>query len=167
MFTFHSTSICDAQQVRELASKIWEPTYKDILPKEQLDYMFEMMYSEENIIKQMNNGNMFFITKESDKPVGYVSIEKKEEGVFIIQKLYALPEMHGKGSGRFMVEQAISYIKKDLLTANFEIELYVNRQNPAVEFYKHIGFEEIATRDHHIGNGYYMNDYIMRLSVVL
>lgn len=42
----------------------------------------------------------------------------------------------------------------------FTIELNVNRHNPAVGFYKHMGFHEHATRDFHIGNGYYMNDYI-------
>jgi hypothetical protein len=28
-----------------------------------------------------------------------------------------------------------------------------------------MGFHEHATRDFHIGNGYYMNDYIMRMEV--
>ena len=41
----------------------------------------------------------------------------------------------------------------------------VNRHNPAVGFYKHMGFHEYATRDFHIGSGYYMNDYIMRMEV--
>jgi len=28
-----------------------------------------------------------------------------------------------------------------------------------------MGLREIGTRDHHIGNGYFMNDYIMSMEV--
>ena len=47
----------------------------------------------------------------------------------------------------------------------FTIKLNVNRESPTYGFYKHMGFYQYATRDFHIGNGYYMNDYIMRMEV--
>ena len=59
-----------------------------------------------------------------------------------------------------MIEQGIAYIKRTFPEAS-KIELYVNRFNPAVEFYKHIGFVIEDTRDHSIGNNYFMNDFIM------
>ena len=43
--------------------------------------------------------------------------------------------------------------------------LNVNRNNEAVEFYKRNGFEIDSSEDIDIGNGYFMNDYIMRLSL--
>ena len=155
----------DCSLIRELASQIWEPTYNSILSEEQLEYMFEMMYSVEHINMQMTeSGHQFFIAYVDDEPAGYLSIEKKSDDEFIFQKIYALPKLHGKGLGRYMFEQGIAYLK-EIHPAPFIIELYVNRQNPAVDFYEHIGMKKIDTRDHDIGNGYFMNDYIMSMKI--
>jgi Acetyltransferases len=165
MFSIKSSKSDQIHIIRDLASKIWKETYKEILSKEQLDYMFDMMYSEESLKRQIvDEGQLFFIAEADGVPVGYISIEPREEHVFVFQKVYTVSEMHGKGLGRFMIEKAIEYLKS-IYHSPFNIELFVNRENPAVGFYKHLGFKEIATRDHHIGNGYYMNDYIMQISV--
>lgn len=166
MFSFKSITIDDAPLIRALASQIWSDTYKNILSPEQLDYMFEMMYSIDSIRKQMAEaGHRFFIAEIDGVPSGYISIEQKGDKLFNFQKIYALPSLHGKGLGRYLVEEGIAYLKKNFETP-FTIELFVNRENKAVGFYKHIGFKEVATRDHAIGNGYYMNDYIMNLEVI-
>ena len=41
------------------------------------------------------------------------------------------------------------------------LQLNVNRQNNAKEFYEKMGFAVIGEEDIDIGSGYYMNDYIM------
>lgn len=165
MFLFKSTTFDDAPVIRELASQTWSNTYGHILSAEQIDYMFEMMYSVENLRKQMEEGgHRFFIAEIDGTPSGYISIEQKDEKLFNFQKIYALPSLHGKGLGRFLVEQGIAYLKSNNKPP-FTIELFVNRENKAVGFYKHLGFEEIGTRDHYIGNGYYMNDYILNLKI--
>lgn len=165
MFSFKSTTTDDAPLIRELAAQIWGDTYKNILSPEQLEYMYEMMYSIESLRKQMTgNGHRFFIAELDGTPCGYISIEQKGAKLFNFQKIYALPSLQGKGLGRYLVEQGIAYLKNNY-EAPFTIELYVNRENRAVGFYKHIGFKEVDTRDHYIGNGYYMNDYIMELEV--
>lgn len=161
MFTFRLATISDCLLIQTLASQTWENTYKNILSKDQLDYMFQMMYSIENIQKQMTElHHTFFIVENDSKPCAYCSIEKKDEHLFNFQKIYAIPDVQGKGIGRFMIEQGIAYIKRTFPEAS-KIELYVNRFNPAVEFYKHIGFVIEDTRDHSIGNNYFMNDFIM------
>lgn len=45
------------------------------------------------------------------------------------------------------------------------VELNVNRNNQAVGFYRHLGMEILRQGDFHIGNGFYMNDYIMGLNL--
>jgi GNAT superfamily N-acetyltransferase len=45
------------------------------------------------------------------------------------------------------------------------IELNVNRNNPSIGFYHHLGLHILRQGDFHIGNGFYMNDYIMGLEV--
>ncbi|WP_102408823.1 GNAT family N-acetyltransferase [Parabacteroides bouchesdurhonensis] len=165
MFSIKKATVDDSSTIHSLASRTWSDTYGNILSKEQLEYMFDMMYAPENILKQMNElHHQYFIIYNNGEPSGYLSIEKKEDGLFNFQKIYSLPEIHGSGIGRYIIEQGIAYLKNTYPTP-FTIELYVNRHNPAVGFYKHMGFKEVATRDHHIGNGYYMNDYIMEIRI--
>ena len=45
------------------------------------------------------------------------------------------------------------------------LELNVNRNNSAVGFYQHLGLKILRQGDFHIGNGFYMNDYIMGIDI--
>ena len=165
MFSITKATIDDCQLINNLASKIWEPTYGSILSREQLDYMFDMMYAPESLLKQMTElHHQFFIIYADGEPSGYLSIETVEKDLFEFQKIYSLPSLHGTGIGRYIIEQGIDYLKS-IHPGPFTIEMNVNRFNPAFGFYKHMGFYEHTTRDFHIGNGYYMNDYIMRLDI--
>lgn len=164
-FRFRQVSVDDCLLIRSLAGRIWGVTYEGILSKEQSDYMFEMMYAPESLRRQMEElHHCFFIVDANGIPSGYLSIEKTGENTFNFQKIYTLPEMHGTGIGRFLVEQGLEYLAKRH-GGLFAVELFVNRSNPAVGFYRHIGFRETGTRDYPIGHGYFMNDYIMRLDV--
>ena len=154
MFSIAKATAGDCQLINNLASKIWGPTYGSNLAAEQLDYMFEMMYAPENILKQMNElHHEFFIVYKDDVPSGYFSIEQVDENLYHFQKIYSLPALHGSGIGRFIIEQGVNYLKS-IHPGPFTVELY-----------KHVGFYEYATRDEPIGGGYYMNDYVMRLDV--
>ena len=54
---------------------------------------------------------------------------------------------------------------KEIHPGPCEMHLNVNRNNKALQFYQHLGMEKVAEGDFHIGNGYYMNDYIMGLKI--
>ena len=165
MFSIRIATPEDIPLIRELAAQTWEETYKDIHKEGQSEYMFKMMYSEEVLYQQMvDEGQMFFIACLEDIPTGYLAIEKTSEKTFILQKIYIIPFMQGKGLGEFMIDQGIAYLKQHYSTP-FDVTLNVNRANPAVNFYKHIGFEIVDVRDRYIGNGFYMNDYVMRLPI--
>ena len=72
MFTFRLATSSDCLLIQTLASQTWENTYKNILSKDQLDYMFQMMYSIENIQKQMTElRHTFFIVENDSKPCAY------------------------------------------------------------------------------------------------
>jgi RimJ/RimL family protein N-acetyltransferase len=46
------------------------------------------------------------------------------------------------------------------------MELNVNRDNvKAWQFYEHMGMHKASSGDFHIGNGYYMTDFIMAMEV--
>ena len=150
MFTIRKATIDDRSLIHDLASRIWENTYGKILSKEQLDYMFDMMYAPDNILKQMVElHHQYFIILADDMPAGYLSIEKTGENTYNFQKIYSLPEMHGTGIGRFIIEQGIKYLK-EVHTGPFTIELYVNPLQPRHRLLQTYGI----TGNRHTGPSY-------------
>lgn len=167
MYHIKKASIADCTLINSLASQVWEDTYGNILSPEQLAYMFHMMYDVANIEKQMQEeGHTYFLIYNDTVPCAYLSIEQTAETLFVFQKVYALPSMQGKGVGRYMIEQGIAYLK-GICSTPFSITLNVNRNNSAKLFYEHLGFHVAAERDHPIGDGYFMNDYIMQIDITI
>ena len=92
-----------------------------------------------------------------------IGIEIKNEKSYIrLHKLYVNPKQHHKGSGRRLLEFIYSVGHEYKLNA---LDLFVNRTNPAVNFYQKIGFEIEESVDLDIGNGYFMNDYRMKIKI--
>lgn len=66
--------------------------------------------------------------------------------------------------GKKLFERAVSAIK-EVHPEPCRMELNVNRQNPALGFYEHMGMEKVREGDFPIGDGFYMNDYIMGMNL--
>ncbi|NDV59646.1 GNAT family N-acetyltransferase [Bacteroides sp. 519] len=163
MITIQKATINDCSLINELAAQVFPATYCEILSPKQLDYMFNWMYSPENICKQMTeSGHVYFISKLDGEPCGYVSVEQQEENLFHLQKIYVLPTFQGHSIGKLLFEHAIKYIK-EIHPGPCLMELNVNRNNKALQFYERMGMKKLREGDFDIGNGYYMNDYIMGL----
>ena len=162
MKAIRQTTFDDCALIYQLAVSSWKAAYSDLLSESQISYMLEMMYSEKSLKRQMREGHIFFIALFDDVPVGYISFHPKGEGLYILEKLYMLPQMQGKGMGRFLVEKAEEYILKQRSGQHFLFELNVNRENKAVGFYQQVGFHIAREVDEDIGNGFYKNDYIMQ-----
>ena len=148
----------DIPLIRDLTYKIWPQTYSSILSKEQIDYMLNMMYSETALKQQMQQGHEFIILYSGNEPVGFASISQTAPATFKLHKIYVLPSQQGRGAGTYIIDQVIKAIKPRGATA---LQLNVNRQNNAKGFYERSGFMVIGQEDIDIGNGYFMNDYVM------
>lgn len=146
--------------IRNLANIIWPLTYSEIITPQQVDYMMELIYSSQSLQKQIAKGHQFIIALEDEKPVAFASYSAKDEHlpVYHLHKIYILPNKQGKGIGKSLV----NYIKEDIAPAT-TLQLNVNRQNKALQFYQKMGFKIIAEEDIAIGNDFYMNDYILEL----
>lgn len=170
MFTSRDATLHDVTLIRSLADGVWQETYASILSPRQIEYMFDMMYSHESLTAQMRDKHHhFIIVYRHDTPCAYISIEPLGEGRYNFQKIYARREVHGQGVGRYLIEQGVEWVRRQEHelhnSGNIVVELFVNRANPAVDFYKHMGFEIVDTRDFDIGNNFFMNDYIMQRSI--
>ena len=154
----------DIPLIRKLALIAFPETYKDILSPKQIEYMLDWMYSEKSLNEQFDNGHIYHIGQHDGKACAYTSVEKQAPDLWHLQKIYILPEYQHKGIGKLMFEHAINFIKKTSQEAK-RIELNVNRYNSAKTFYEKMGMHVATSGDFNIGNGYFMNDYIMELEI--
>ena len=165
MFKIRKATLEDIEMINRLAWIVFPHTYKEILSPEQMEYMMDWMYSPENLHKQMTeDGHIYYLAFEGDEPAGYLSIQPEGEHTYHLQKIYVLPSFQGKKLGKLLFEQAIKAIK-ELHPEPCQMRLNVNRQNKALTFYEKMGMKKVDEGDFHIGNGYYMNDYIMALDI--
>jgi ribosomal protein S18 acetylase RimI-like enzyme len=156
--TIRNATLEDIPLIRDLTFKVWPQTYSGILNREQIDYMLELMYSEAALQKQMNDKHYFIIVQEVDIPVGFASYSEGHAGIYKLHKIYLLPNQQGKGTGRFVIDHVITRIKA---SGAKRLQLNVNRNNKAKDFYEKLGFTSIGELDTDIGNGYFMTDYTM------
>ena len=159
MFEIKKAGIDDILLIRELTFRVWPQTYASILSQEQIDYMLEMMYSESSLKNQMTeDGCQFIIVYENGNPVGFASYSEEKAQRWKLNKIYVLQNQQGKGTGKYVINHIIEEIKKQ--NAN-SLYLQVNRYNNAKTFYEKLGFAEIDFINLDIGNGYFMNYYLM------
>jgi diamine N-acetyltransferase len=163
MHTVRKAAVADIPLIRELTFAIWPQTYSHLLSKQQIEYMLDMMYSPASLQKQIeDDGCTFIIVYDYETPVAFASYNETKPQTWKLNKIYVLASQQGKGTGKFIINFIIEEIK--LLDAK-ALQLQVNRENAAQQFYKKLGFEIIKEADFDIGNGYFMKDYIMQLSV--
>lgn len=148
------------QLIQSMAKIVFPHTYAEILSSEQIDYMMEWMYSKESLIKQMDEGHIYFIAFDGEMPLGYASVQQEGEHNFHLQKIYIMPQSQGQGVGRELLLHVETFVRKMYL-APWTLRLNVNRNNRAKGFYEQLGFAIETSGDFDIGNGFYMNDYIM------
>lgn len=165
MLTIRPAERAELSLVHALAWQIFPATYRSILTPEQRDYMMEWMYSPESLERQVAEGHRYYLACLDGEPVGYLSIQQESPDLFHLQKIYLLPACQGKGFGRQLFTHAVEEVRRLHPSAPCVMELNVNRQNPALHFYERMGMTRDREGDFPIGNGYYMNDYIMRLVV--
>ncbi len=153
----------DIPVIRELAEKIWWPTYRPILSEAQISFMLKNMYSEHALAEQMRNDVQFILVRRDEEDVAFAgySIEHGSDPVLKIHKIYVLPSEQGKGTGKDLIDY-LSNLASDLNIPH--VELNVNRANTALGFYEKMGFEIIESVDipYH---QFVLNDYVMRRKV--
>ncbi|QCR24708.1 GNAT family N-acetyltransferase [Pontibacter sp. SGAir0037] len=163
-YTIREASTADVPTINALAEAIWEPTYSSILSKEQIDYMFEVIYTAEALQQQMQEGQTFLLMYLQEQPIGFAAFSEKypDEKVYKLNKIYLLPSCQGKGLGFELISEVEQVIQR---RGGRILDLNVNRYNKAKDFYERCGYQVHQEEDIPIGP-YWMNDYIMRKQLV-
>lgn len=157
-------TIKDIPAIRNLTHTIWPVAYGTILSDHQLKYMLDLIYSESSLQKQMNENHNFLIVEEETKPIAFADYGLLKDDVYKLHKIYVLPDQQGKSIGKILINYVIDLIKQQGARS---LLLNVNRENKAKKFYEHLGFKIISEEDIDIGEGYFMNDYIMSLPLTV
>jgi ribosomal protein S18 acetylase RimI-like enzyme len=156
------TSYSDIQTVANLAHKIWNQHYVPIIGQKQVDYMLEKFQDVEAIKHQIATGYEYFVIDHQKQPCGYLalvpnSLDKK----MMISKIYVDSDFRNLKLGSLLLNFAIEEAK----TRTFEsIWLAVNKNNSkSIEWYQNKGFSIMENIKIDIGNGFVMDDYLMKM----
>lgn len=159
--SIHKAGVNDAERINKAAQIVFTQTFTPVIGAEQTAYMLEKMYDVDGLKKQISQGRNFYLAENSLGEIcGYLSCFQKDGEVFRIEKLYVMPDCQKSGLGKRFFEYAIS-LAKNLTPSPKYLQLNVNRENPAVKFYLHIGMKIASQGDFVFGGGYFMKDYIM------
>jgi len=162
MVSIRNASENEIEIIQQLAELTWWPTYSPILEKAQIQYMLSHIYSVQAIRRVMKEkSQQFILISENGVDLGFASYGpwSEDPASWKIFKLYVLPNNQGKGLGRKMIAEIV---KRAILDGKTYLILNVNRNNPALAFYRKSGFEVLRNEDIPIGP-YWMNDYLLRL----
>jgi diamine N-acetyltransferase len=160
--SIRKATLPDISVIQDIAYKTWPLAYGGILSPAQLGYMLELIYSTPAITAQMYQGHDYYIAESNGAAVGFCDVGPLKERTYKLHKLYVLPASQETGAGKALLNLTMDTVRRagaDTLILN------VNRHNKAKSFYEKMGFTVTHEEDIDIGDGYFMNDYVMSKSL--
>lgn len=129
----------DTEQIRELGHAVWPVAYAGLVTPEFMANGLENWWSAEAVARGITKGiTLVAVETKTGRLVGMTGLGQ-ENGDWVMWKLYILPDFHGTGIGRRLVERAIAALPDgterlllDVLAAN----------EKAIGFYHRLGFTE-------------------------
>ncbi len=154
----------DIEAIRRVSTCTWPVAYHGVITDEQIAYMLSLMYSPESLRNQMlHSGHLFIVAESEDGILGFASSGMNTDCVFRLHKLYVLPPYQRTGTGKALLNSVISAAVSQ---GAMDLELNVNRKNPSLKFYLSQGFTIYKEEDIDIGNGFFMNDFVLRKRLI-
>jgi ribosomal protein S18 acetylase RimI-like enzyme len=89
-------------------------------------------------------GAVFFGLFIDGKQIGFVAVEKENDGKYYMKRLAVLPEFRHGGYGREMVNHVIEYVKNK---GNNKLHITIVDDNPVLKkWYLEMGFKETSVQ---------------------
>ena len=145
-----------------VADDIWHEYFTPIIGKKQVEYMLETFLSPDALIEQINGGYEYFLISYDYTFAGFAGVHEEGESLFL-SKLYVHKDFRGKKIGSYMFQKLVELSK---LRGLKKIWLTCNRNNvDTLAIYEHLGFQKVREEKKDIGNGFYMDDYILEYTI--
>jgi len=155
----------DIAPVCALAREIWLQHYPGIITVRQIEYMLAQRYSPDAIRMQLQAGEAWWDKLEAGGELcGFASYEQGAEARSMkLDKLYVHQVFRGKGLGAALIEHVAKAATHQGMDTLY---LQVNKYNHgSVAAYLRTGFKVAKTLKVDIGNGFFMDDYVMEKKV--
>ena len=149
----------DIRKVEELAIQIWTQHYTPIIGIDQVRYMLKKFQSSEAIARQISEGMDYYLLNFEKEAVGYLAFKKDDEDLFL-SKIYVLAGMRGKGIGSHAMH-FLSTVGEEMGLQNLSLTVNKNNSN-SIKAYEKLGFVNLGPVETDIGNGFIMDDYLMK-----
>ncbi|WP_319558519.1 GNAT family N-acetyltransferase [Thiomicrorhabdus sp.] len=148
----------------ELAKNIWNQHFTPIIGQAQVDYMLKNFQSAEAIQQQLNDGGEYYLAYVDGERSGYTClIADQQSSKMMLSKLYVQSSRRGSGIGKALLDYAEQRAQMLGMSA---LWLTVNRFNDGpVAWYKRQGFAIVDELKKDIGNGFFMDDFIMQKEI--
>lgn len=155
-------SRAEVAQLEEFAAEIWREHYPPIIGTAKVEYMLQKFQTTEALLAQIKEGMQLFWINYEGEHAGYAAIKSQENTYLFVSKFYVHKRYRGNGIGK----SAMKWLSSKAAEMHLDgLELTVNKNNDsAISFYEALGFENILSQKVDIGGGFYMDDYVMRLT---
>lgn len=152
----------DVPAVAALARLVWQDAYPEILPQAQIDHMLAERYDHTRLRAELADPQKWLVQAFVGAARAGFACGEIHHDEFKLDKLYVHPEFQRSGVGGAL----IGWMQDTACGNGFAaMILAVNRHNEkAVRAYRKHGFLIRETRVLDIGDGFFMDDYIMEKS---
>ncbi len=145
--------------IARLAKEIWYAHYPGIISHAQIAYMLEQGYSKEALMADLDRGVEMNILWYGDEPVGFSAFEQVDGDQVKLHKCYLAQSFHGRGLGSTLIRHCEAWARENGAKT---LRLNVNKQNQeAIAAYRRNGFSHAESVCDDIGQGFYMDDFVM------
>jgi GNAT superfamily N-acetyltransferase len=165
-FSISPVRDADIVPVCALAREIWMQHYPGIITVKQIEYMLAQRYSPDAIRMQLKAGEARWDKLEvRGELFGFASYERGTEAFAMkLDKLYVHQLARGRGYGAALIDHVAKAARRQGMD---NLTLQVNKYNHgSVAAYLHVGFAVANTVKVDIGNGFFMDDYVMSKALV-
>lgn len=165
IFYFNADEPKQIKALSKLATDILREYYDPLLGIAQNLYMTEKFQSVHGILDHMKRGAVYGVlaltpiqsVEDIANALGFFAYEFKEDYLYI-SKFYLRADARGKGYSHPLMDEFERVALEHNLPA---LRLNVNKYNPTIDIYEHLGFRIIESEVNDIGKGYVMDDYVM------
>ena len=155
-----------SNDISKLAGEIWREHYESITGIEQIEYMLEKYQSPQKIYEDICKNDFIYFTAEhikDNKLIGYAACQPKND-YMNLSKIYVHKDYRGNGISRGFLNEIEALCRSQHKLD--KIRLTVNKYNTdSIAVYNKMGFKTVDSVKVDIGNGFYMDDYVMELSI--
>ncbi len=142
-------SLKDFESIHSIVHTTIKSIYPNYYPTEVVDF-FLAYHNEENIKKDIEKGNVYFLLSEQAKIVATGSIDGSNIG-----RLYILPEYQGMGYGKAIMKALEEIIAVEYSSSTIEASL------PSYDFYLKLGYQPMDYLKYPVENNRILCYYVM------